>query len=203
MKLLAKAVFMSALLVSAALAGSEDTFRSVTVGFEVTKPNAWRFVSAQQHLENLKRTKLDNQEFHQAMLKYSTAPLVSMMKHPEPFDDLNPSFKVNIKPFGDLKGSDPKQILTAISFHFKNVFKDLEIVETPTDRLVSGIVSGYMKINFSVEVPDGRTYPTTSELWIVPRGDFFFLIGAGTRQDEKTGSRKEIQEILETIIIEL
>jgi hypothetical protein len=41
-----------------------------------------------------------------------------------------------------------------------------------------------------------------SELWIVPRGDYFFMIGAGTRQDEKTGTRKEIQEILKTVKID-
>jgi hypothetical protein len=29
------------------------------------------------------------------------------------------------------------------------------------------------------------------------------MIGAGTRQDEKTGTRKEIQEILQTIKIDL
>jgi len=45
-------------------------------------------------------------------------------------------------------------------------------------------------------------FPTASELWIVPRGDYFFLIGAGTRQDEKTGGRDEIRSILGTVRIE-
>lgn len=43
--------------------------------------------------------------------------------------------------------------------------------------------------------------PITSELWIIPRGDYFFMVGAGTRQDEKTGSRKEVESILNTIVI--
>ena len=56
-----------------------------------------------------------------------------------------------------------------------------------------------MKIHYSLQVPDGRTFPTTSEMWIVPKGDYFFMIGAGTRQDEKTGSRREIQQIVDSI----
>ena len=137
------------------------------------------------------------------MLKYATAPLVVIAKYPEPFDDLNPSFKVNVRPFGKLKGADPKQILAMVSAQFKNVFEDYEVVQEPTDTEVSGIKSGYMKINYSIQIPDGCTFPTTSELWIVPRGDYFFMIGAGTRQEEKTGTRNEIQEILQTVRIDL
>jgi hypothetical protein len=192
------------LMIGMAFAGdSENTFRSPTVGFEVTKPESWQFLTAEQNLENLKRTKLSDEEFQQLMLRYATAPLVAMMKHPEPFDDLNPSLKVNVKPFGQLKGTDPKQILSMVSVQFASIFKDYEVVEAPTDTEVSGIKSGYLRFNYSLQIPDGRTFPTTSELWIVPRGDYFFMIGAGTRQDEKTGTRKEIQEILNTVKIDL
>ena len=192
------------LMIGMAFAGdSDNTFRSITVGFEVTKPASWQFLTAKQNLENLKRTKLSDEEFHKMMLKYATAPLVAMMKYPEPFDDLNPSFKVNVKPFGQLKGIDPKQILSMVSVQFASIFKEYQLVEGPSDTDVSGIKSGYLKFNYALQAPDGRTFPTTSELWIVPRGDYFFMIGAGTRQDEKTGTRKEIQEILKTVIIDL
>lgn len=198
MKLLNRLILCTTLLASVAAAG-DNTFKSVTVGFEVTKPASWQFVTAEQNLENLKNTKLNDEEFHRLMLKYSTAPLVAMMKHPEPFDDLNPSFKVQIKPFGQMKGTDPKQILTMVSGQMKSAFKDFTITQAPTNVVVSGVKSAYMRINYSLQVPDARTFPTTSELWIVPKGDYFFMIGAGTRQDEKTGSRKEIQQILESV----
>ena len=35
----------------------------------------------------------------------------------------------------------------------------------------------------------------------MPRGDYFFMIGAGIRQDERTGTRREIEEILNTVRI--
>jgi hypothetical protein len=190
-----------ALLAMPAHADEAEVFKSVTAGFEVTKPADWQFATAEQNLENLKRTELNDKEFHAAMVKYATAPLVAMMKYPEPFDDLNPTLKVNIKPFGQLKGTAPTKIMTLLLPQFEKAFKDFALVEPPTRVRVSGIESGYMRMNYSLQVPDGRTFPTTSELWIVPRGDYFFMIGAGTRQDEKTGSRKELQAILDTVRI--
>lgn len=41
----------------------DNMFRSVTVGFEVTKPASWQFATAQQNLENLKNTKLKMRSF--------------------------------------------------------------------------------------------------------------------------------------------
>jgi len=130
------------------------------------------------------------------MLKYATTPLVVIAKYPEPFYDLNRSFKVNVKSFGQPKGADPKQIRAMVTAQLRNIFKDCEVVQEPTDTKVSGIKSGYMRVDYSTQIPDGRTFPTSSELWIVPRGDYFFMIGAGTRQGEKTGTRKAIHEIL-------
>jgi len=189
------------LLSSFALADTPNQFVSSTVGFEMTKPTEWQFVTAQENLENIKRLKLDDEEFHQKMVKYSTAPLVAIMKYPEPFDDLNPSFKVNIKPLGQLKGIDPKKILGLILPQIQKVFQDFSLVQPPVDAEVSGLKAAYMSINYSLVVPDGRKFPTTSEMWVVPRGDFFFMIGAGTRQDEKTGSRKDIKKILNSIVL--
>ena len=191
--------FFSPLL---AFAASDNTFTNVTVGFSVTKPDSWQFFTAEQNLENLKRMQLNDEQFRKVMLKYSTAPLVAMMKYPEPYDDLNPSLKVNVKPLGNLKGTDPKGIISLVAGPLKSVFKDFEITVPPTDTTVSGLRAGYTQFNYSLAIPDGRSLPTTSELWIVPRGDYFFMIGAGTRQDEKTGTRAEIQNILKTVKID-
>jgi hypothetical protein len=205
MKRFGKLILCCVSVIPAFVAGhvfaDSNVFKNVTVGFEVTKPASWQFVTAEQNLENLKNTRLNDEEFHQLMLKYSTAPLVAMMKHPEPFDDLNPSFKTQVKPFGQFKGTDPKQILTMVSGQMKAAFKDFVVTQEPIDVTVSGIKSAYMRINYSLQIPDGRSFPTTSEMWIVPKGNYFYMIGAGTRQDEKTGSRREIRQILDSVKI--
>lgn len=191
---------LAILLISYSAFGRDpNVFESLIVGFKVTKPSEWHFVTAEKTFENLKRVQLSDEEYQQLMLKYATAPLVAMMKYPEPFDDLNPSFKVNIKPLGLLKGTDPKKIMELILPQFQQMFQDFNLVQPPTDTTVSKLPAAYMRIHYSLAIPDGRTFPTASELWIVPRGDYFFIIGAGTRQDEKTGSREEISKILSSI----
>ena len=184
-----------------ALAAQADLFSSPTAGFEVAKPADWHYISAAQNLENLKSIKLTDDEYHAAMLKYATAPLVAMTKFREPHDDLNPSFRVNIKPYGQLKGIPSTELLNLLLPQFRKMFKDFDLVQPPQEVQVSGIRSAYARMNYTMEVPGGGLFPTTSELWIVPRGDYFFVIGAGTRQDEKTGSRKEIAAILATVKI--
>lgn len=190
------------LVVGAALAADTAVFDSPTAGLQLTKPAEWSYVTTAQNMNNIKAVKLNDAEFHAAMQKYATAPLVAMTKFSEPFDDVNPSFKVNIKPYGELKGKSPQEIINLVLPQFQKVFKDFVLVQTPIDVVVSGIKSTYARVNYTMEIPDGRNFPTTSELWIVPRGDYFFMIGAGTRQDEKTGSREEIQSILRTVKIE-
>jgi hypothetical protein len=191
-----------ATLPGVATANEADTFRNPTAGFQLTKPVEWRFITVAEAQENLKATKLNDQEFQAAMLKYATVPMVAMMKYPEPYDDINPSFKVNIKPLGQLQGRTAVELVGMILPQLQKAFKDYQLVQPPVETEVSGLKAAYARINYSLETTDGATFPCTSELWIVPRGDYFFLLGAGTRQDETTGSRSEIQGILNSVKID-
>lgn len=184
------------------LSGEGDVFDNRTAGFQLTKPADWNYITAAENLENIKSLKLTDEEFHAAMQKFATAPLVAIAKYPEPYDDVNPSFKVNLKPYGGLEGKTPEEIIDLVVPQFQTIFKDFELVQPPTEAVVAGIKSAYARMNYTMEIPDGRAFATTSELWIVPRGDYFFIIGAGTRRDEKTGTREEIREILQTVTIE-
>ncbi|NJK93433.1 MAG: hypothetical protein HC904_17425 [Blastochloris sp.] len=194
-----------ALLMMTCLALTQDkdnTFSNPTVGFSITKPAEWQFVTADQHMENLSRTHLNDQQMQEAMQKYATAPLVVMMKYPEPYDDLNPSFKANIKPLGNLSADDPVAIINLMTGPMAKIFKDFKIAKPASETTISGLKAAHVSIHYSLQIPDGREFPTASDLWIVPRGKFFFVLGAGTRQDGKTGSREEIEKILSSVVIE-
>lgn len=183
-------------------AGNQNTFINPTLGFQLTKPEDWHYATALQNLENLKRVQLNNSEMQTALQKYASAPLVIITKFPEPFDDINPSLKVSIKPYGILKGKSPVDILNTVLPQLKRSFTDLTVMQEPVDYTIAGIKSAYARFNYTLDTNDNSKFPITSELWIIPHGDYFFLIGAGTRQDESTGSRIEIQNILKTVIIE-
>lgn len=197
-------VFVSAFFLATVQAAAEEdtnTFLSETLGVSVTKPESWRWISSDEYFRNLERAEWNDKDFEELLRTRATAPLAAIMKFPEPFDDVNPSFKINVKPYGSLKGYDPKDILKLITPQFQKSFLDFNVVEPPRDVMVSEIKSGYMMMNYTMKIPDGRAFPITSELWVVPRERMFFIIGSGTRTDETTGTRAEIKEILDTLKI--
>lgn len=203
MKLL-HTIFAALLLVAppTILAADETAqFSNPTAGIALTKPAGWHYTSAARNMENIRAMKLSDEELHAMLKQYSTAPLLAMTKHEEPYDDVNPSFKINLKPYGNLKGIPAQDLMRLLLPQLQKAFKDFAIAQAPTDVTISGIQSAYVRIHYTMELADGRSFPAASELWIVPRGDYFFMMGAGTRQDEKTGTRAEIQGILNSIKI--
>ena len=179
-----------------------NTFSNPTLGFTVTKPAHWQVVTAEGYSENLERVKLEDEEFQNKMQKYAQIPFIAFMKHPEPYDDVNPSLKVNIKPLGQFLGKDSKEIIHALLPTFKQAFRNFEIVEGPKDVEIDGIQSAYVKIHYTMALPDGRTFPTCSELWIIPRGKSFFMMGIGRRQDAGTDDLEDVQQIVASIKID-
>ena len=124
-----------------------------------------------------------------------------MTKYKEPFDDLNPSVKIHVKPLRGLSAAEPIKILSIVSGPISKAYPDFEFVTKPKEIELAGLKAAYMCVKYNLAISDGRTYPTRSELWVVPHGKMFFLIGTGVRQDEKTGKRDEIQAIIESIKI--
>lgn len=179
-----------------------ETFSNPTFGFSVEKPSAWQVTNAVEYAENLQKVSFEDQAFEQRVQKYAQVPFMAFMKYPEPYDDVNPSFKVNIKPMGQFQGMDMKEILNALIPTFKQAFRRFEVVDGPRDVQISTISSAYMKIQYSLVVADGREFPTSSEIWLVPKGNNFFMIGVGRRQDAGDEDLKDINEIISSIKIE-
>ena len=193
------AVVASLLISQACFA--QDTYSNPTLGFSIRKPSSWHYLSAEQHRENLKRSDFTDPKFKELVTRYARTPFLAITKHKEPHDDLNPSLRVNAREAGNLKGLAPEKVVELTASAFSRMFKDYAVAEGPVATKVSGHSAGYMRVNYTHEA-GGASWPTTSELWIVPRGDLVFIIGAGTRQDEKSGTRKEVRGIIETIKID-
>ncbi len=191
-------VLLSMLWCSVLAADGKNLYTNQTVGFAVSKPAEWRFVTAAQNLENLKRVQFGTAEFKDVIVKYSTAPLVVMMKYDEPYDGLNPSFKANIKSFGAMPEHTGKAVLDLVIPQLLKQFADAQIAQVPGETTVDGYAATHAIINYTLKSAEGGEFPTTSELWIVPDGDYFFMMGAGYLQDDPA-QHAEIQQILSGI----
>lgn len=195
------ALLFSFALVFAEPAPAQEIYSNETLGFAVTKPADWHYVTAEQARENLKRTEFATPEFKELVAKYSRTPFFAISKYKEPYDDLNPSFKVNVTNLGVLKEESPERMVELVTANFPRMFKNYAVDEGPVATDVAGHPAGYMRVRYTLEIAE-RDWPVASEIWVVPRGELLFLIGVGLRQDEKNGSRQEIRSIVETIRID-
>lgn len=189
-------------IVNSCVFADTNEYISPTFGFRITKPESWQFATAQQSLDNLRNMKLKDPEFQQMMLKRASAPLVIICKYPDPYEDVNPSIKVSVKPLGPFKGLDAKLIVNLMLPSFQNAFKDFVVEQDPLDVTISGFKGAYVRYSYFLENIDSESFRISSEVWIIPQSDYFFIIGSGLRADEKTGSRQEVRDILSTIHIE-
>ncbi len=181
-----------------AIAQESSTFESKAFGFKITKPDGWEFVSSEENREIVESMQTDDENIKNLVLKRLQDPLVTIMKAPTSVD-LYPGIKVATKPYQEVKASDPKGALELVLLGFQKLFKNHSLTQPPIDTSVDNSPAAYMRVDYSMTAPDGQVIPATLETWVVPRPDYFFLIGATSRQDEKTGSRDEISTIIESI----
>lgn len=184
------------------LAQSGDVFQSPTVGLELTKPAHWHYVSAQQNLDNLREAKMSDAQLQQAAIRFASAPLVAVARYEEPHPDLNPSFKVNFRPLGRLRGQAPLTILNAIMPTFARMFNDLAYAESPREVTVSGLRAAYTKVHYTLRTRGGQAFQTASQIWIVPRGEYLFMMAAGTKQGDTSEVSRDIASIVQSVKID-
>src|SRR5947209_20147708 len=108
---------------SVARAAQDDVFTSKTFGFEITKPATWYYISAPQYLDNVRSTKLNDADLQASIIKYATAPLVSVAKSSDPTVGVSAVFKVQVKPSGPLKDQPPTALIAAVLRIAQKAFK--------------------------------------------------------------------------------
>ena len=144
---------------------------------------------------------MDDPEFQEMAARYANSPVFAISKYKEPYADLNPSFKINVRPRGGFAKFSPEDILSAAIPAMGRVSNDMKVLEGPRATQISGRKAAYARLSYTLKAKDVAV-PTISEIWIVPKGSIFFMIGAGTRADEKNGTRAEMHRILDGVRIE-
>lgn len=200
--LLATIVLAIFLLPTFASADDTNTFSNPAIGVVVTKPSGWVFLTAQQHLENLKRATLKNGERLNWLREHPSPPLVGMMKYPEPFDDVNPNVMMFVAPAGQFPTNDLVPILRGLVADRQKQFDNFRVVEPPRGTTLNGYSSAYAKFYYDLKVPDGRRFPAWGEMWLVPHKEQLLIVVLELREDEKTGERVEFDRIMGSLKLE-
>lgn len=184
-----------------ASAAEQNIYHSQMLGFTVEKPDAWTFLSANTYLEQTKQLKLNDPEMQKNLQESLRAPLVVITKQPPDNDDVNTSFKADAKPFGQLPpGTSGVEIIKLLLPVLRANFTGFDIVTGPVEVTVSGKKAGYIKMHY-LNVTAAGQHPSASEMWIVPRKDYFFILG-GAYSRQATAAPGELAQIVSKVKID-
>jgi hypothetical protein len=181
-----------------AASSAGQTISIPTLGLSVVRPAGWSTVTAEQNSRNLRSVQMDDRKLQELAARYATVPVVALAKYPEPYDDLNPSFKINVRPIGGFAGHAPEDILLAATPTLQRMFGEVRFEEAPRRTTIDGRSAAYARLSYTLRA-GGKAFPTISEIWVVPSGPVFFMIGTGTRADERNGTRAEARAIVDSI----
>jgi hypothetical protein len=192
--------FILAVVLSAAFAraGDTNTFSAPAIGVVVVKPPNWVFLTAQQHIENLKRGTLKDEERLKWLREHPTPPALGIMKYREPFDDVNPNVMMFVAPVGEVSTNALVRTLTGLVADRQKLFRNFRVVVPPRHTTLGGHSSASTKFYYDLEVPDGRRFPAWGEMWLLAHKEQLIIVVLELRQDEKTGKRVELDQIMES-----
>lgn len=195
------ASFLLLCAASSARLHAQERFSNETAGISLIPPPGWQVVSMQQVMDNRGQLRLPDSQL-QAGIQRATAPLFVFAKYAEPFNGINPTVQIVLRPKPASLGTSPAGILQATIRTLQRAFPDYRQIEPVRSATVGGKAAAYMKAAYTLPTTSGRTYPVIARTWLVPRGGFMFLIGMSGTPDGPDGADAEFARVLETIAIE-
>ena len=186
----------AALLLAAAPAA--ERFSSTALGISVEKPAGWHVITADQEAANRARVDTGSPELKVLVEKYANTSLYSFAKYPEPYPALNPSFRINTRSAGTLEGLSGTVMTGMVVGNLQRLIPDLRVISPPAETIVGGQPAGHATVRYGLRA-DGKTFPTTSEMWVVPRGSYFVVIGIGYPLPDTEKAGADLKRIVDSV----
>jgi hypothetical protein len=178
-----------------------NTFNDASMGFSITKPSGWNYVSQQSLEANRNTNRRNNSELKKVSQENGDSPfLVVFSRYPEPNPKNNPTVSVTVVNLGR-EGLPPKGIMTWSTAAMKKAYPDLDVVEEIRAQEVDGIMGAYTRLKFTVSGADGQKLRTMHRMWLIPRGTLMFAIAMTGPQEGPDVSDEAFQEILNSVKI--
>jgi hypothetical protein len=180
-------------------ANDTQTIKFQTFGISIEKPNSWFEISAESYTDNLNKVKTKDEEFNALLRKHSKVPFFAIYKFKDPYDNINPSLKINISPAGSMDSAKPDLFLKSIIRTMESKFANFRIISKPELDSINGKKCAFAKYSYSLAVEGAISYKITSALWILPHKNQIFIIGVGYRSDEANAKFAEFRKIVSSI----
>ena len=171
---------LSGLLLLVALAAPKsdpDLFRSEIARLEMRKPHGWHFQTLETVLTNRANVKLKDGEFERLVRERAATPLVVATKHEEPYDSLNATLQVLVRPAGPFEGLPAEEILGSVLPVLQTQFTNYSELSPVRSTKVGGQPAARVTIAYTLKTQDEREFPTRATLVMIPRGKVLYQLG--------------------------
>jgi hypothetical protein len=192
---------LAALVLGARASAQDDpnVFRSQIARIELAKPTGWHFLDLESIARHRATAKLKDEELQEAILQFATAPLVVATKHPEPYDSLNPSLQVLVRPLGQLTGASGAKILELVKPTLESAFEDFQLLEPVTTFELGGVPAARLTATYTVQTQTGAVFPTKAIMIVVPRGSYMYQFSFSAPPSGKDAIGREVSEVLDSV----
>ncbi|WP_028865082.1 hypothetical protein [Psychromonas aquimarina] len=167
-------------------------FKSNMARIELEIPEGWHFMNNEVVAERRATAKLKDKQMQDAIQNLASAPLVAATMYPEPYESLNPSIQVLVRPLGKVKGATASQILGIIKPFLEKLFEEFELLEPITDFELDGINAARFSARYTVQNQEGTIFHTRSIMMVVPRGNYMYQFSFSSPPEGKNLLSKEI-----------
>jgi hypothetical protein len=177
----------------------EDLFRSDAARVEMKKPKGWRFTSLESALANRAKAKMKDEDFQKAIEENASAPIMIVTKHEEPYDQLNPTIQLIVRPTGPLAGQSGVQILALVQPMLAQQFADFTVVAEPNEATVGKQTAGRMTMRYTLKTKDGGEFPTQATIVMIPKGAVLYQLGFSGPPEGDDAFGKELEDVLASV----
>ena len=183
------------------LVAGQERFGNPTAGISIAPPAGWHVMSMQQVLDNRAKVRVPDDRL-QAGLQSATAPLFVFAKYSEPHAGLNPTIQVVLRPRPASLPESATAILAATVPTLQRTFPDFRFVESIRSTDVAGMPAATMRTTYTLRTAAGGAHKVLARTWLVPRGQFLFLIGMSGTVDGEDVAESEFTTALASITID-
>lgn len=177
-------------------------FHDEVAGFSLSKPEGWHFGTVESEQQNRERVTTGNTQLDELVRTRANASLVTVMKYPEPFEKLNPSIKVILRPLGPLQGKSSSEVASVFVAGLKGAIPGFQVDGEIEEVVISGLPGAQVKAHYSIGVVgQGTKYEVRSRTWVVPRGPYVFMIAMSGPASGEDVSEAEFHQALASVEI--
>lgn len=146
--------------------------------------------------------RLNDKQLRGLQERYITKPVALLRKYPGWHTGVNPAFRIDFRPLGELAGQEPVTILRLMLGKMEKQLLYFKVLEPIAPVLVSGLPAAHVRFEYSTRPNwDYGQFDIDFDFWVIPRGEYVFLIGGGVDRNELAATRAEVLEIFSSIVL--